>query len=147
MSRIDRLAGLREKIKELEFKVPVPIDGEIEARYIHLEDRGIDRIVAKAREAVEGAGLTDDEIDAVKITQDDTDELEEMATIGLTDCEEDHREYAKRVPYLLEQRLKIKVAEANTKAILKALGVNEMADGAKLNLKIIMGSGTDGTVI
>ncbi len=38
---------LKEKIRELEFKVPVRMDnGEIEARYIHLEDKGIDKIIA-----------------------------------------------------------------------------------------------------
>ncbi|KKN15917.1 hypothetical protein LCGC14_0981090 [marine sediment metagenome] len=57
--------------------------------------------------------LNPDELDTIQITQDDKNELEEMATIGLTDCEEDHEEYAKRVPYLLEQRLKEKVAKAD----------------------------------
>lgn len=56
--------------------------------------------------------LSPEEIDAIQISQDDRDELEEMATIGLTNCEEDHEEYAKRVPYLLEQRLKERVAKA-----------------------------------
>ena len=38
---------LRERINEIEFKVPVPMDnGEIETRYVHLEDRGIDQIIA-----------------------------------------------------------------------------------------------------
>ena len=56
--------------------------------------------------------LTPEEIDAIKITKDDTDELGETAAIGLTDCEEDHRKHVKRVIYLLEQRLKEKVAKA-----------------------------------
>lgn len=50
-----KMDSLREKIKELEFKVPVPIDGEIEARYIHLEDRGINRIIALLEPLIEEA--------------------------------------------------------------------------------------------
>ena len=60
--------------------------------------------------------ISEKEIDAIQITQDDRDELEEMATIGLVDCVEDHGEYVRRVPCLLEQRLKSKTAQAQLEA-------------------------------
>ena len=60
--------------------------------------------------------INNEEMDAIQITQDDKDELEGMAAIGLVDCEADHEEYAKRVPYLLEQRLKSKTAQTQLEA-------------------------------
>ena len=63
--------------------------------------------------------ISDEEIDAIQITQDDKDELEGMAAIGLVDCVADHEEYARRVPYLLEQRLKSKTAQAQLEACEK----------------------------
>ena len=65
---------------------------------------------------LDGCKLTDEELDKFTVlclTQDDKDELESMASIGLVaNDEEDTKEYYRRLNYLYDLRIKQKVAAA-----------------------------------
>ena len=80
------------------------------------------------REAVEGAGLTDEEIKDIKLTQEECREL--MAKSAEYKPREFRGLYENEEHRLMLER---KIAEAQTQAILKALGgVNEMANEQEL---------------
>ena len=74
-------------------------------------------IIAKIREAVEGAGLTNDEIKDIKLTKEECREL--VAKSAEYKPREFRGLYENEEHRLMLER---KIAEAQTQAILKALG-------------------------